>query len=584
MTCTPRRSSSALILAVGLLVPLLAGATTEGSTVPEAGSDVGSGEHDADGLRATARDVPLDGTGRTIELPEAPEMVILDEIEPGTELALRSRRDGAWSEWMHVHAEDDHAPDGRAGEEGAGPDGSSGVGPIWLGEGTDRVEIRREGGDDAELRVESLEVLDTPTTEAGPAGVGAAATSGTPFVRPRSAWATSGMGWASYNSGCGTAPSTTADVKAMVVHHTAGQNGYSTSDVPAIIRGIWYYHVNSRGWCDVAYNFFVDRFGRVWEGRQGGIDRPIIGGHTFGHNSETSGVAQLGNFDTTGAPAAMTAATAELVGWKLGLHGIDPMSRTVLTNRASTSTPKGLAPGASVDVPTVLGHRDLGSTACPGASTYARLSTIRGGARPGAHVVVLHRSFIGSVPSDSQYDGWYHHALFYGLDGTARAMTRSDAYAGPMVADLYRRVLDREPDAGGTAYWVRRIQAGLGLRDVSIGFYASAERYLKSGSTHQGFVRRLYEDILHRPPDAGGLRHWTDRMETGTPRTVVAGGFFASVESRADRVDRLYRSILGRAADPTGISTWSRYLLRHDDLDLAAHLTGSLEYLRRNLR
>ncbi|MEK8227997.1 hypothetical protein NKG05_20780 [Oerskovia sp. M15] len=71
-------------------------------------------------------------------------------------------------------------------------------------------------------------------------------------------------------------------MKGAVVHHTAGNNGYASSDVPTIIRGIYSYHVLSRGWPDIGYNFLVDRFGRIWEGRAGGIDRAIVGAHAAG--------------------------------------------------------------------------------------------------------------------------------------------------------------------------------------------------------------------------------------------------------------------------------------------------------------
>ncbi|MGK2930105.1 MAG: DUF4214 domain-containing protein, partial [Acidimicrobiales bacterium] len=179
---------------------------------------------------------------------------------------------------------------------------------------------------------------------------------------------------------------------------------------------------------------------------------------------------------------------------------------------------------------------------------------------------------------------WRTYAFTYGLGPTARQMSRSAEYAGPMVDDLYVRVLGREAEASGRANWIRRISQGEGLRDISIGFYASAERYRKSGNTPEAYVRSLYRDILHREAEPAGLADWAGQIRRGASLTHVAGGFFGSPESRADRVNRLYRSILDRDVDPTGRATWSSYLLRNDDLDLAAHLTGSLEYFQNNLR
>ena len=68
------------------------------------------------------------------------------------------------------------------------------------------------------------------------------------------------------------------------VHHTVNANDYTRDEVPGILRSIYAYHTQSRGWSDVGYNFLVDRFGRIWEGRYGGVDRPVVGAHTLGYN------------------------------------------------------------------------------------------------------------------------------------------------------------------------------------------------------------------------------------------------------------------------------------------------------------
>jgi hypothetical protein len=148
-------------------------------------------------------------------------------------------------------------------------------------------------------------------------------------------------------------------------------NNYRTSDVDDLLRAIHYAHVRVNGWCDVGYNFVVDRFGTIWEGRVGGIDRPVVGGHAKGFNTSTVGVAMLGQHQVGASPApartsaATEAAVERLAGWKLGRHGVDPAGTTWLRNR-STEGPQRLVGGELHLVPTVLGHRDLGLTACPG--------------------------------------------------------------------------------------------------------------------------------------------------------------------------------------------------------------------------
>ncbi len=92
--------------------------------------------------------------------------------------------------------------------------------------------------------------------------------------------------------------------------------------MPAIIRGIYAYHTQSKGWSDVGYNFLVDRFGRIWEGRYGGVDRPVVGAHTLGYNDDAFAMSAIGNFETAQPSAAMLDAYGRLFAWKLSLHGV----------------------------------------------------------------------------------------------------------------------------------------------------------------------------------------------------------------------------------------------------------------------
>jgi len=157
------------------------------------------------------------------------------------------------------------------------------------------------------------------------------------------------------------------EVRAGFVHHTVNTNTYTRNDVPALMRSIYAYHTRSRGWSDIGYNFIVDKFGRVWEGRFGGVDRPVVGAHTSGYNDYAFAGSALGNFETVQPPAAMITAFANLFAWKLSLHGVDA---------AATAQRVG-----SRTFPAINGHRDAGSTACPGKFLYARLGDIRARAK-----------------------------------------------------------------------------------------------------------------------------------------------------------------------------------------------------------
>ena len=87
------------------------------------------------------------------------------------------------------------------------------------------------------------------------------------------------------------------EVHAGFVHHTVNANDYTRAQVPGILRSIYAYHTKSRGWSDIGYNFLVDRFGRIWEGRYGGVDRPVVGAHTLGYNDNAFAMSAIGNFE-----------------------------------------------------------------------------------------------------------------------------------------------------------------------------------------------------------------------------------------------------------------------------------------------
>ncbi len=63
------------------------------------------------------------------------------------------------------------------------------------------------------------------------------------------------------------------------------------------MRGIYQYHAVNLGWCDIGYNVLVDKFGTIYEGRYGGLDKAVQGAHVGGFNSNTWGISMIGNYD-----------------------------------------------------------------------------------------------------------------------------------------------------------------------------------------------------------------------------------------------------------------------------------------------
>jgi uncharacterized protein with LGFP repeats len=164
-------------------------------------------------------------------------------------------------------------------------------------------------------------------------------------------------------------------VVAVFIHHTDSPNTYDCAESPRIIRSLYTGQTGAREWDDIGYNFLVDRCGTIYEGRAGGIGRPVTGAHTQGFNHRTTGIAALGTF-TAGVPVprAMTDSIAALAAWKLGLAGIDPRAKVRLVSSNSLSR---YADGTSALLPALAGHEDAYMTSCPGAALSARLPEIR---------------------------------------------------------------------------------------------------------------------------------------------------------------------------------------------------------------
>ena len=108
------------------------------------------------------------------------------------------------------------------------------------------------------------------------------------------------------------------------VHHTENPNGYLPGEVPAMLRAIFVFHRDVRGWNDIGYNFVIDAFGRIFEARAGGIDEPVVGAQAGGYNLVSTGVAVLGSFTSQPISAPARSALQRLLAWKLALHGVPP--------------------------------------------------------------------------------------------------------------------------------------------------------------------------------------------------------------------------------------------------------------------
>ncbi len=200
--------------------------------------------------------------------------------------------------------------------------------------------------------------------------VDAANTDGMPEVITRAQWGAN----ESYRGG--RTPTYDSETKAVTVHHTAGSNDYSEYEAPGIVRSIYKYHAVTLGWNDVGYGAMVDKYGNIYEGRYGGLDKSVQGAHVGGFNKYTWGISMLGNFQTAQPTQAGLKAMGEMAGWKAAVHDIDPTDATWLeANFYFNGSRYGTGQGDMFN--TINAHRDFHFNQCPGDNLYGELDTIR---------------------------------------------------------------------------------------------------------------------------------------------------------------------------------------------------------------
>ncbi|MBB6628995.1 VCBS repeat-containing protein [Nocardioides sp. KIGAM211] len=302
---------------------------------------------------------------------------------------------GVWSDWLAMSYHDDHGPDaGSAEARHARP----GTDELIVGD-VDQVQVRSTSTDgivpaDMQLAVidpgeEPATAVEKPAIDTNTmdgSTVPAEAAPATPADADTDATTTTGEAtdgslalqaatytpkpviysraqWGADERMRDKSSLHYFEVHAGFVHHTVNANDYTRAEVPGILRSIYAYHTQSKGWSDIGYNFLVDRFGRIWEGRYGGVDRPVVGAHTLNYNDYSFAMSAIGNYDIHQPSAAMIQAYGALFAWKLSLHGVD-----------ASSTKQWVG---TKDFQAINGHRDAGQTACPGRYLYAKIPKIR---------------------------------------------------------------------------------------------------------------------------------------------------------------------------------------------------------------
>jgi hypothetical protein len=280
----------------------------------------------------------------------------------GDPVQVRVRSNGAWSRWYPLDVNGDEGPDATSAEAAH----SKGIvsEPLWIGS-ADAYQVNAPasvvGGQATMVLVRQVGTDVVVHDAATPAG---AISPNAPAIHSRAEWGARAPT---------SAPVSASSLKLAILHHSVTANDYTPAQVPGIIRSIQAFHMDGNGWSDIGYNFVVDKYGGMWEARAGSEDSLVIGAHAAGFNTGSMGVVSLGNFDQVGPTAPQINSLAELVSWRFANYGIDPHGTVAYTSNGSNKYPAGV----TVTLPTIIGHRNVGQTECPGQNLYNALPLVR---------------------------------------------------------------------------------------------------------------------------------------------------------------------------------------------------------------
>ena len=243
-----------------------------------------------------------------------------------------------------------------------------------------------------------------------------------------------------------------------------------------------------------------------------------------------------------------------------------PTSKPTPSPRPSP-TPTAVPTPTTAPTPTASPKPTASPTAGPTAAPADKVA---------AFVTRLYKVCLGRAPDAAGLEYWVNQLKTQSATGStaAHGFVFSEEFTGKNYSDtdfikqLYRAFMGREADAEGLAGWVNALANGMTREDAFNGFAISAEFAnlcedygISAGSA--SFVSRLYKVCMGRRGSATDIPAWAVKLQSGgaTGRDV-AYGFIFSQEftgknySDTDFVKQLYRALMGREADTTGLSGW----------------------------
>ena len=331
----------------------------------------------------------------------------------------------------------------------------------------------------------------------------------------------------------------------VVVHHTAGTNSYSAGQSASIVRGIYYYHAVTLDWGDIGYNFLVDKFGTVFEGRSGSVAAPAgkmsIGAHARGVNTGTMGISMMGDYSAVSPSDAQLSSVGKMAGWFLKRAGISDVTGWAGLHVWTTERYQA---GSTISMPRILGHRDVGYTTCPGNVGYSKLDAIRaiakaqgaapqGGSSSAPSTVAQDHPGAVALRSALGVNGWI---------GAATSGVQASTKGG--VFQRFERGVGYWSPATGVQFVgepVLSAWGGYGYQTGSMGYPRSGGVVGIDGSRHQifeggiaywrpgGRVSFIHGSILSAWAAFGWERSWLG-LPTSNETASTKGGVFQRFE------------------------------------------------------
>jgi hypothetical protein len=349
-------------------------------------------------------------------------------------------------------------------------------------------------------------------------------------------------------------------VHKIVVHHTGTPN--DISDYGALVRGIFANELNN-GYIDVAYNWLIDPFGHIYEGRWAMTYPPgavhtgernhlnVQGAHALYFNPDTIGIGLMGDYSVVEPSDAMIAGLLTLMSWKCARWGIDPLGAAPYVNSQGTQV---------VGLANICGHRDTYATACPGATVESMLPNLR--AQVAARIAFGPTGYwiasdagqllsFGNLPNDGGMSGTRLTApiigigahpsgrgyWLFGRDGGIFSFGAARFYGSTGNERLNQPMVGMAPTPGGNGYW-------LVARDGGVFCFGDARFYGSTGAL------RLNSPVLGLTPTPTGRGYWLVARD---------GGIFSFGDARfygSTGGARLNQPIVGMAARPQGDGYW----------------------------